>query len=716
MRAWLIAAATVCAAQEIPAISRAIETAIAQKQIPGAVCLIGQGDRVVHRRAYGVRSLERSGEAMTLDTIFDAASLTKVVVTTTAVMQMAEAGKIDIDAPVSQYLPDYGYRSITVRHLLTHYSGLRPDVDLEPEWSGYQEGIRRALVDKPQSAPGEKFVYSDINFLLLGEIVRRISGVSLDEYARREIFIPLGMSESTYNPPAAWRDRIAPTERLKAEAASLRGVVHDPTARFMGGVAGHAGMFTTADDLAKFARWMLAASPAKLRFTSVQTAKGAKAARGLGWDIDSPYAAPRGDLLPVEGGFGHTGFTGTSLWIDRESGTYLILLANSVHPMRRPAIAPLRREIGTLAARELTAVRTMTGLDVWIADGFAALKGKRVGLITNHTGLARDGRRNIDAMRAAGVDLRALFSPEHGIAGKEDHENVANAKDAATGLTVYSLYQGKQRRPSEESLREVDVLVFDIQDIGARFYTYLSTMVNAMEEAARRKLPFYVLDRPNPITGLHVEGPPLDAELVSFIGIRSGLPVRHGMTLGELAKMINASLSPKADLTVVAMKQWSRRLWWDETHLAWVNPSPNMKTLTGALLYPGLALLEFNKNYSVGRGTGTPFERIGADWMNAEAVAASLNRRGIPGIRAYPLRENAVQFVVTDRDAVDASRFGLEVAAVLRQLYPDRIDIESCAKLIGNRAVMEALKSGAPVPAWDLRPFLAEREKHLLYR
>lgn len=705
---------------EIPAVSQAIEDSIAKKQMPGAVCIIGSGDQILHKKAYGFRSFEKAGETMTLDTIFDAASLTKVIATTSAIARLYEMGRINIDAPVTIYLPEYQYRDITVRHLMTHYSGLRPDVDLEPPWSGYGTGIQLALNDTPKTKPGERFVYSDINFVLLGEIVHRLSRVSLADFARNEIFLPLGMKDTMFQPPVTLRSRIAPTERLKGDSESLRGVVHDPTSRYMGGIAGHAGMFTTAEDLARFATMMLANGGTLFReatvkqFTSPQSPAGQSVVRGLGWDIDSQYSSPRGDLFPV-GGYGHTGFTGTSFWIDPGSDSYVILLTNAVHPMRKPPISALRRAVATAAAYQISVGRTQNGIDVLVSQGFASLKGKRVGLITNHTGLTRDGKRNIDAMIAGGVKLTTLLSPEHGIAGKEDHENVGNAKDPSTGLPVWSLYQGENRRPSEQSLRNVDVLVFDIQDIGARFYTYLSTMVNAMEEAARRKIPFYVLDRPNPITGKYVEGPILDHGMESFVGIRP-IPLRHGMTLGELALMLNEDIN--ANLHVIAMKNWHRDQWWDQTGLIWVNPSPNMKSLNGELLYPGIGMLEYNKNYSVGRGTETPFERISASWIRGPELADALNSRFIPGVRAYPLADG-VRFEVTDREAVKSTLLGLEIAAALQKLYPGKIDIEVCLKLIANRSTMDAMKKGTDprliVKDWQMDSFLARRKKFLLY-
>jgi uncharacterized protein YbbC (DUF1343 family) len=722
MRLLVFAALCPLAAQEIEAVSRAIEDAVAKKTIPGAVCLAGQGGRLLHRKPYGVRSYEQPGERMTIDTIFDAASLTKVVATTSAIARLWETGKIDVDRSVTAYLPEYAYPDITVRHLLTHFSGLRPDVDLEPAWSGYDTGIRLALADAPRSKPGEKFVYSDINFILLGEIVRRITGVPVPDFAREQIFVPLQMTDTMFQPPASLRPRIAPTERLKGEVSSLRGIVHDPTTRFMGGVAGHAGMFTTASDLAKFAEMMLSGGGPIFRletvrmFTSVQSPATQTVRRGFGWDIDSPYSSPRGNLFPI-GGFGHTGFTGTSLWMDPGSSTYVVLLTNAVHPVSKGPVSALRRAVADAVAMAVATGQTQTGLDVLISENFAPLESKRIGLITNNTGIARDGKRNIEAMLAGKVKLTALFSPEHGIAGKEDHENIANSKDAATGLPVYSLYEGQRRKPTAESLATVDALVFDIQDIGARFYTYLSTMVNAMEAAAEHNKAFFVLDRPNPINGVTVEGPMLDRDLESFIGIRP-MPIRHGMTLGELAKMINDKLPVRADLRVVAMKNWRRTQWWDETGLTWVNPSPNMKSLNGALLYPGVAMLEFNKNYSVGRGTDAPFERISADWIRGPELADYLNARFLPGVRFYPFADG-VRIVVTNREAARPAAMGIEIAAALQKLYPGKIDIERCARLIGNRATIDALKAGENprdiVRRWNLDAFLAQRKLYLLY-
>jgi uncharacterized protein YbbC (DUF1343 family)/CubicO group peptidase (beta-lactamase class C family) len=748
----------------------AIETAIKEGRLPGAVLVVGHNGQIVYRKAYGKRALVPTVEDMTEDTIFDCASVTKVVATTSAMMKLFEEGKYRLNDKVTDYIPEFqgGKSAITIRNLLTHFSGLRPDVDTKPEWSGYQTGIRLATIDKPAGPPGARFVYSDINFILLGEIVHRITGQMLSDYVREKIFLPIGMKESMFQPPASLRARIAPTERVTPAGPPLRGVVHDPTTRFMGGVAGHAGLFSTAHDLARFAQMMLNKgeldgvrlfSPLTVqKFTTPQTPPDQSILRGLGWDMDSPFSGNRGELFPI-GSYGHTGFTGTSLWIDPVSQSYVILLANSVHPKLRPAITPLRGKVATIAAAALgidvqrvaltgynetmsgAGVRrevgrtgaTKSGIDVLEEQNFAPLRGKRVGLLTNHTGVDRAGRRNIDVLRKGGVEVAAIFSPEHGFLGKEDREGLADSTDPSTGVKVYSLY-GKTRRPTAEMLKGLDAFVFDIQDIGARFYTYVSAMAYAMEETAKAKIPFLVLDRPNPITGVKVEGPLLDAGNESYVGYLAGLPVRHGMTVGELAKLFNAEKKIGANLTVVAMKDWDRGDWFDSTTQPWVNPSPNMRSLKAATLYPGLCLMEASRNWSVGRGTDAPFEQVGADFVRGPELAAYLNRRLIPGVRAYatsftPTESNfkgvaieGVRFVITNREMFDATRLGLELAVAVQKLYPGKIDFAAGKRLIGNAETIRMITEGTDPRSIQqsfqdaVGEFLKVRDRHLIYR
>jgi uncharacterized protein YbbC (DUF1343 family)/CubicO group peptidase (beta-lactamase class C family) len=777
MKSWLLLSLgsfllTGLSAQETfsgsAALDAEIDQAVRSGLIPGAVLLVGHEGKIVHRKAYGQRALTPEPERMTLDTIFDLASLTKVVATTPAIMKLFEQGKIRLIDPVTVYLPEFqgGKSEITVRDLLTHFSGLRPDLDLDPPWSGYDTGIHKALLDKPANPPGQRFIYSDINFELLGEIVHRVSGKMLDEYAREQIFEPLGMRETMFRPPASLRPRIAPTEIDAATGKPFRGVVHDPTARYMGGVAGHAGVFATASDLSRYAEMML--NPGELngvrvfspltvqKFTESSSPPDQPVLHGLGWDIDSSYSSARGELFPI-GSYGHLGYTGTSIWIDPYSKTYVILLTNYVHPHSGKNLSPLRRSVATIVAaalgvkagvnetgynealeasgaRRMVAPnhRVLTGLDVLEEQKFAPLKGKRVGIITNQTGIDRAGKRGIDLMLKAGVRIEAIFSPEHGIAGTEDRPDIADSKDPATGLPVRSLYRNSRYRVTPELLGGVDTLVFDIQDVGARFYTYGCAMLDALEQAGKTRIPFYVLDRPNPVTGVHVEGPMLDLSLESQVGCYL-LPIRHGLTLGELASMVNTEKKLGADLHVIKIQNWERGDWFDSTGLTWVDPSPNMRGLNAATLYPGVAMLESSPQLSVGRGTDAPFEQIGADWIHGAELAQALNIRSIPGVRVYATRFQpsesvykgkvieGVRFVIVNRETFNSVRLGLELAFALQRLYPGKLGLEACKLSIGNRKTIEAVKMGVDPgvieQGWmeDLAAFVERRKAFLLY-
>jgi len=346
----------------------------------------------------------------------------------------------------------------------------------------------------------------------------------------------------------------------------------------------------------------------------------------------------------------------------------------------------------------------LTGIDVLVRDDFAPLRGSRVGLVTNHTGLTRDGRATIDALhQAPGVSLGALFGPEHGIRGDFD-EHVADGWDDRTGLPVWSLY-GARTRPTPEQLAGLDTLVFDIQDIGCRFYTYLSTLGHVLEAAGAQSLRVVVLDRPNPITGLAVEGPLADADQLSFVAYHP-VPVRHGLTLGELARLLRAEKGLTCPLEVIPCEGWRRGDWYDATGLAWTNPSPNMRRLSAAALYPGVGLLEFT-NVSVGRGTDTPFEVFGAPDIAPRAFAAALNAEEMPGVRFVPFwftpsasvftgeRCGGVQILVTSRDRLNAVQVGLTLAVILRRLYPSDWQPDNLGRLLVSAQTQAALLAGA---------------------
>lgn len=752
-----------------------MEKAVTDHQIPGGVLLVGHNGRVIYRKAFGSRSLEPAREAMTADTIFDLASLTKCIATTTSVMKLIEQGRVRLNDPVAAYLPEFaqnGKKDITVRELMTHYSGLAPDLDLRTPWQGRDTAFAMAMQQTPENPPGSRFVYSDINFEVLGFMVEKITGTSLNEFAEQNVFAPLKLRHTRFLPPADWKSRIAPTE-YDEQGAMLRGVVHDPTARRMGGVAGHAGLFSTADDLAIFANEMLHGTRLLSRemvekMTTPQQPANAASLRGLGWDIDSPFSSNRGEMLPV-GSFGHTGFTGTSIWMDPVTDTYIILLANAVHPRGGPPVVSLRARVANAVAnglelspsqqQELRLARitgyneslmadhrftqrngeVKLGIDVLAANAFAELHPDaahpvRVGLVTNQTGVNAQGLRTADVLaHAPGLKLAAIFSPEHGIEGKLDTTAIGNSRDSATGATVYSVYGASdaQRRPDAAALASIDVIVYDIADVGVRFYTYETTLGYFLEAAAKAGKPIVILDRPNPVTGVLVQGPVADAGRESFVSYWQ-TPVRHGMTVGELARMFNAERSLNAKLTVVPMQGWQRGDWLDSTGAMWVNPSPNMRNLTEAALYPGIGMIESTK-ISVGRGTDTPFEVVGAPWVNATELAHSLNAREIAGVRFVPVsftpassefagqRCGGVNLVVTDRNAIDGPELGLEMVSALRKLYPAQYQLDGLDTLTVSRATVDALtrEEDPRRIADDWRPaidqFMTMRAKYLMY-
>jgi uncharacterized protein YbbC (DUF1343 family)/CubicO group peptidase (beta-lactamase class C family) len=812
-----------------------VEKDIADKKLPGAVVIIGHKGKIVYRKAFGNRALVPTVEKMTVDTIFDVASLTKVVATTTSVMILVEQGKIRLSDTIGKFIPeiqDEAAKRVTVQQLLTHVSGYAPDFDLREKWTG-RDGMLEALKkEKLRTPPGTRFVYSDIGFIVLGEIVERISGKHVLYFAFDNVFSELGMEKSLFlttmlgikeinqkanndiivtNPKLKNaiskinRTDVAPTENIKGQQSYLgsqfegdaktgdqilRGIVHDPTSFRMNGVAGHAGLFSTADDLARFCQMLLnggildgkrvlsANTIARMTAPIVVSEDGAT--RGLGWDMNTAFSSNRGELFPL-GSFGHTGFTGTSIWIDRVSQTFVVFMSNRVHPDGKGDVTPLRAKVATVAAsaiedtpveafrlaedvywsqvapqipkfKEFVSKQTVTeiptmslrtplfpqtttvlnGIDVLEKNGFKELQGLKIGLVTNQTGRNLAGKPTIDVLKEAkGVNLIALFSPEHGIRGELDQEKINDSVDEKTGLPVYSLY-GETRRPKPEQLKDLDAIVYDIQDIGARFYTYTATLRNVLEEAAKLGKPIYVLDRPNPINGEAVEGSLADEDKLSFIAAHT-IPVRYGLTIGELGQMMNTERKIGADLKVIKMENWSRSEWFDQTSQTWINPSPNMRSLTEATLYPGIGLLE-TTNVSVGRGTDTPFEVVGAPWIDAQKLASYLNGRNLGGVRFVPVKfkpnasvfkdENCsgINIVIVDRARFNSVRTGLEIAVALRKLFPDGWQADKYNRLLVNSEIFEMVKR-ADEPeiiekAWqkNLDDFRRRRAQFLLYK
>ena len=747
-----------------------ISEAIQKKKLPGGVLWLERGDEI-YRKAYGKRSSVPVKEDMSVDTIFDAASLTKVIATAPCILKLIENSQIKLEDKASQFLPeltgDPNKSRITIRHLLTHTSGLLPGIRKGYDWSGTHTGIALACSEPSIGHAGYEHRYSDINFILLGEIVSRVTGKPLSAFAQETIFGPLQMKDTFFHPAETYLPRIAPTTMMD-DGSVLKGVVHDPTAGAMAGEAGHAGLFTSAHDLARFARMILQGGQLEgariLRpetvelMSSVQTPEAVSVRRGLGFDIDSPYAGPRGKTFPL-GSFGHSGWTGTSLWIDPFSRTTVIFLSNRNHPSGGD-VRKLRYQLGTLAAEatgfDFTAVsgalpavtgrettdtpekiqypvgNVLSGIDVLIASAFAPLNDLRVGLITNPTGLNRDRRSTIDLLHEApSVKLVSLFGPEHGIRGTADGK-VEDGVDSRTGLPVRSLYAGKDRRkPSPEHLKEIDALVFDMQDIGCRFYTYLSTMGLAMEAAKEAGIQFVVLDRVNPLGGEKVAGPLRDGDQ-KFVAFHD-IPLQHGMTAGEIARLYQSELYPELDLSVVPLRHWKRSMRFDETGLPWIKPSPNMPNLAAATLYPGIGLLEFT-NLSVGRGTSLPFELVGAPYIEPEALASQLSATNLPGLEFVPVRFTpessvfegeecgGVRILLKDPFTCESPRLGLALAQSLRKLYPDQWRTEKLNTLLCHPFTEKAILNQRPyksiIAEWgkDLDSFRERRRSFLLYQ
>jgi uncharacterized protein YbbC (DUF1343 family)/CubicO group peptidase (beta-lactamase class C family) len=775
----LVCAITLCGAEtakgakqrepvSLPQVDAIIQQAINTHQIPGAVVLVGHNGHVIYRKAFGWRSLEPRRELMTADTIFDIASLTKVVATTTCVMRLVELGQVRLNDPLMRYIPEFGVngkQEITVRELLIHYSGLAADIDLNKVPSDYNAALQIAFQEKPVSPPGARFIYSDTNFIALAALVERVSGMSLDKYAEAHIFLPLKMVHTRFLPPASWLPKIAPTE-YDERSIMLRGVVDDPRARRIGGVAGHAGLFSTADDLARFAQALLGGSkilsPLTVeKMTTPQQPPTATAVRGFGWDIDSPLSSNRGELLPV-GSFGHTGWTGTSLWIDPTTRTYIIILSNSVHPRGEGNAVPLRSKVATAVAASLhltvnekeqlrleritgyneansaarsVQVRTAnvkTGLDVLEASNFdmnvfRSGGPRRIGVLTEPTYVDSQGRRTIDVLAyAPGVSLAAIFSPEHNVPSVLD--------DATTNVPVYAVGCGVDgERPPIEVLKTLNAVFIDIQDSGTRLNSCETAVGYFLEAAARAGIEIVILDRPNPITGSLVQGPiPDDPETDRSVNYYP-VPVRHGMTIAELAKMFNFERHIGAKLTVVPLQGWLRGDWFDSTSLVWANAPPYLHSLTEATLYSGVSILE-SGNFSVGRGTDTPFELVGAPWVNPNQLATYLNSRQIAGVRFVatsftPTSSSyagqpcgGVNIIVLDRTVLNGPELGIELAAALQQLYPKEFEIDKLTEQLANSAIIDSLLAGEDprhiAAGWrdSIDQFEQIRQEYLIYK
>ncbi len=724
--------------------------------------MIGHRDGIVFAHAYGQRAIVPTPETMTLDTIFDLASLTKPF-TATLLMQLVARGRVALDAPAATYLPElqkHGHAAITVRQLLVHTAGLAAENPLGDYEHGRDAALAAIFASRQLTPAGSRFHYSDLDYVVLGALIERVTGEPLEQLAGRELFTPLGMHDTGFRPAPALRPRIAPTEipddvRKRIDVAArtepvIRGDVHDPRAFLLGGVAGNAGVFTTARDLSRFAQAMLAGGALEgtrvldattlATMTTPQFLSDGDTVRALGWDMQSEYSGLRGKRLSYRA-FGHGGFTGTSLWIDPEQDLFVILLSNRVHPHGKGHVIKLAGELADLAAErfgralepagcDALAGHVETGIDVLRAQGFALLAGKRIGVVANDASRAHDGARTIDLLHdAPGVHVVSLFAPEHGL----DHARegaVADTTDDGSALTVHSLY-GKTRKPTAAMLHGLDAIVFDLQDVGVRFFTYASTLRGVLEACSKANVAVFVLDRPDPLGAARVDGPMPDDGHESFVNYHA-LPLIHGMTLGELARMLNEERHLNARLTVIDMRGYARELSFGRTGQPWSAPSPNLPTLDALELYPALALIE-GTNVSVGRGTDRPFGVVGAPWIDASALLRRLSDGQLPGISLSvvdftPTRDryagqlcHGLSLQVVDHRRFQALRTGFTLAAALLSLHREAFRAGEMSALIGHTQTMDALLAGAPFEqlarGWllDLMRFSVRRARFLAY-
>lgn len=709
----------------------AIDGALRNRNMPGCVVAVGRHDEVLFTHAYGARSVLPAATPMTIDTVFDLASLTKPTATAASLMVLVDRGQVDVDARAATYVPELArLPPFTVRQLLTHTSGL-PAVTPMADWSTDRADLMRRIGNLTlKHQPGEQFNYSDVGYVVLQEIVQRVSGKTLAAFASDELYRPLGMTETGFLPSPDLRARAAPTEMR--DGGFMQGDVHDPRAFALGGISGNAGNFSTAHDLSRFAQAFLnrgvldghrvwSEATQEKFLARNDTSKGGRA---LGWDLDSSFATHKSALLSAHA-FGHGGYTGTALWIDPEKDFFLLFLSNRVHPDGKGAVNPLVADLGSIA---LEVAAAKPGIDVLRAEKFERLQNAHIAVITNVSARARDGTTTVDVLRSApGVTLNAIFTPEHGYGG--DREGKI-ADTHYNGIPVYSLY-GEHMSPQDGTLDGIDTLVFDLQDVGVRFYTYASTMKRAMKVAADKHLRFVVLDRPNPLGGVLVQGPVLEGGK-SFVN-HHPLPIRHGMTMGELAQLFAADAHLDLQLDVVKLVGWRREDPFTTAGLAWTPPSPNLRSLKSVALYPAIGLLE-STNLSVGRGTDLPFEIIAAPWLDATTVMTRLSALGIPGITleatevtpkawVYPGKKcKALKFSISDPEKLEPIRTGLAIAKVLHEVHPTEWTFDAMDNMLRSPAAMEAIRAGKDVDeieatwATGLAEFKEHRKRFLLYR
>jgi len=601
-----------------------------QNSAPGAVAYVGKNNEVLFFDCVGKCAILPSEEEMRKDTIFDLASLTKVIATTTSVLLLYQQGKINLSDPVSKYISVPNFNKFSIRHLLTHSSGLIGYEEWYKEIFSFEDILIRLSKTELLFEPGTKHLYSDFGFMLLAHIVELVSGEHFDQFCKKNIFLKLNMNTTFFNVPEEYKNRCAPTEKCVWRNQIMRGEVHDEHAYAIGGVAGHAGLFSTAEDLSQFCRGIM--NGYILEHDVIEEMATCRIIPNypwqvLGWKTDPFWESIEGQL-PFRSALGHTGFTGTCMWWDRKSGYYAILLSNSCHPSRKTRDnRKLRKTFYNSVALliEPEKINVHCGIDVLLRDDFKPIKNSSVTLFTNTS--ARDilGHTTLDIFSTTeNIKLKYIISAEHGLqlseeAGKSDKQRQWKDKQ------IIDIYAENTSIDWQRILKQIDWVVIDIQDIGSRYYTYIYSLSQLMKICNQYHKKMIILDRPNPLGGEIIEGFLPDKEYLGEV-CWGNVPIRHGLTIGESAlylKQTNAELK-SLELSVIKMDGWFYDLQYPNLDLQWFSPSPNIPSFESALCYVGTCLFE-GTNISEGRGTQNPFQIIGAPWLNSNLILSSLS-------------------------------------------------------------------------------------------
>jgi uncharacterized protein YbbC (DUF1343 family) len=714
---WQLGHVLPAAAQgDMSSIRQALQEAVERSGSPGAVGYVGNLRQTLFHEAYGNRRTSPSRQPVEKDTIYDLASVTKVVATTTAVHLLREANQVNLKDPVSKFISRPGFDDFTVYHCLTHTTGMPWGAAMYRYVSTIDEMLD-AIANLPRhSRPGQRWVYSDPGFILLGRIVEVVTKQRLDAFCHENIFKPQGMTTTFFNPPTELRDRCAATEKCAWRGRIIQGQVHDENCYAVGGVTGHAGLFSTGEDLGTFCRALMTGKilkPETLEEAARLTTTPVYPGQGLGWQLDPWESATRGHL-PSRMAIGHSGWTGTSIWMDRDQHTFAILLGNSCHTSRNSRRnGTFRRTFHHAVDKRLYAgqCNAHSGLDRLIREDFDAVKGKRIGLLTNTAAVDQLGRSILEVLALGqNINLKRLFSPEHGLTVSAE----AGARVSGQGgpVPVTSLY-GERKEPTAEELADLDLFVIDLQEVGARYYTYKATMLACMKACAFARKPVLVLDRHNPVGGTVLEGP-IATTTTSLVSC-APIPARYGMTLGELALYFKNDVlkSSSLPLDILKLDGWKPHLLHSACALPWVPPSPNIPTSETALAYVGTCLFE-GTNLNEGRGTDAPFLQFGAPWLDAKAVLNELDRldhtgcgleevrytpRSIPGKAASPRFQDVecagIRLHIEQPTLTRPFTTTLALIQAVRRVHPDRFSWEPIFDLLaGGPALRQALEGG----------------------